>query len=176
MIFRPRVAVKNRKRAKEKKANRQRIRAKEQESERSTFPRAAELTGKMELRVSARQGRRSQKLKEAHLLLRCSLWQVEFPGEPHQCTSLSQARLTSLMLLQKVGAVFRTNDKCECRICIFRHSFIHSYFILCFPESSVGKESACRETLVRFLGSEDPLEKGQATHSSVLGLSLWLSW
>lgn len=64
MIFRPRVAVKNRKRAKEKKANRQRIRAKEQESERSTFPRAAELTGKMELRVSARQGRRSQKLKE----------------------------------------------------------------------------------------------------------------
>ena len=25
-------------------------------------------------------------------------------------------------------------------------------------------------------GSEDPLEKGQATHSSVLGLPLWLSW
>ena len=124
----------------------------------------------MELRVSARQGRRSQKLKEAHLLLRCSLWQVEFPGEPHQCTSLSQARLTSLMLLQKVGAVFRTNDKCECRICIFRHSFIHSYFILCFPESSVGKESACRETLVRFLGSEDPLEKGQT------GYPLQCSW
>ena len=23
---------------------------------------------------------------------------------------------------------------------------------------------------------EDPLEKGQATHSSVLGLPLWLSW
>ena len=39
-----------------------------------------------------------------------------------------------------------------------------------FPGSSVGKESACNETLVRFLGREDPLEKGWATHSSILGL------
>ena len=31
-----------------------------------------------------------------------------------------------------------------------------------FPDSSVGKESACSagETPVRFLGQEDPLEKG----------------
>ena len=33
-----------------------------------------------------------------------------------------------------------------------------------------------QETLVHFLGREDPLEKGQATHSSILGLLLWLSW
>ena len=33
-----------------------------------------------------------------------------------------------------------------------------------------------QETLVQFLGWEDPLEKGQATHSSVLGLPWWLSW
>ena len=33
-----------------------------------------------------------------------------------------------------------------------------------------------QETLVRFLGLEDPLEKGEATHSSILGLPLWLSW
>ena len=32
-----------------------------------------------------------------------------------------------------------------------------------------------QETLGRFLGREDPLEKGKATHSSVLGLPLWLS-
>jgi len=31
------------------------------------------------------------------------------------------------------------------------------------------------ETLVRFLGQEDLLEKGEATHSSILGLPLWLS-
>ena len=29
---------------------------------------------------------------------------------------------------------------------------------------------AVQETLVRFLGQEDPLEKGQAIHSSILGL------
>ena len=33
-----------------------------------------------------------------------------------------------------------------------------------------------QETWVRSLGWEDPLEKGKATHSSILGLPLWLSW
>ena len=32
-----------------------------------------------------------------------------------------------------------------------------------------------QETLVRFLGREDPLEKGQATHSSIFGLPWWLT-
>ena len=53
-------------------------------------------------------------------------------------------------------------------------------FLLGFPDSSVGKKKknppAMPETLVQFLGQEDPLEKGWATHSSVLGLPLWLSW
>ena len=35
---------------------------------------------------------------------------------------------------------------------------------------------AMQGTPVQFLGREDPLEKGQATHSSILGLPLWLSW
>ena len=35
---------------------------------------------------------------------------------------------------------------------------------------------ARRETQVRSLGQEDPLEKGQATHSNFLGLPLWLSY
>ena len=33
-----------------------------------------------------------------------------------------------------------------------------------------------QETLVRFLGREDLLENGEATHSSIFGLPLWLSW
>ena len=33
-----------------------------------------------------------------------------------------------------------------------------------------------QETPVRFLGWEDLLEKGSATHSSILGLLFWLSW
>ena len=32
-----------------------------------------------------------------------------------------------------------------------------------------------QETLVHFPGQEEPLEKGKATHSSILGLPLWLS-
>ena len=35
---------------------------------------------------------------------------------------------------------------------------------------------AMPETWVRSLGWEDPLEKGKATRSSVLGLPCWLSW
>ena len=32
---------------------------------------------------------------------------------------------------------------------------------------------AMQETLVQFLGGEDPTEKGQATHSSIHGLPWW---
>jgi len=35
---------------------------------------------------------------------------------------------------------------------------------------------AMQETLVQFLSREDLLEKGQAAHSSILGLPLWFSW
>ena len=35
---------------------------------------------------------------------------------------------------------------------------------------------AMQETPVRFLGLEDPLEKGLSTCSSIHGLPLWLSW
>ena len=38
-----------------------------------------------------------------------------------------------------------------------------------FTDSSIGKESpAMQETLVQFLGWKEPLEKGTATHSSIL--------
>ena len=35
---------------------------------------------------------------------------------------------------------------------------------------------AMQETPVQFPGQEDPLEKGKATNSSILGLPLWLNW
>ena len=45
----------------------------------------------------------------------------------------------------------------------------HSNFIYWDPGGSDDKESACSaETWVQFLGWEDPLEKGMATHSSIL--------
>ena len=48
-----------------------------------------------------------------------------------------------------------------------------------FPGGSINKESTpptIQEAPVQFLGQEEPLEKGQATHSSILGLPWWLSW
>ena len=35
---------------------------------------------------------------------------------------------------------------------------------------------AMQKILVGFLGGENQLKKGSATHSSILGLALWLSW
>ena len=49
------------------------------------------------------------------------------------------------------------------RLCV-----THTLTVLGFPGGSAGKESAMRETWVRSLGWEDPLEKGKATHSSIL--------
>ena len=40
----------------------------------------------------------------------------------------------------------------------------------------VKNSPAMQETPVQFLGQEVPLEKGEATHSSILGLPWWLSW
>ena len=38
-----------------------------------------------------------------------------------------------------------------------------------FPGGSDGKDSACKQEIwVQTLGQEDPLEKGMATHSSIL--------
>ena len=52
----------------------------------------------------------------------------------------------------------------------------HSWLFKCFEffntliAQLVKNPPAMQETLVQFLGQEDPLEKGQATHSSILGL------
>ena len=35
---------------------------------------------------------------------------------------------------------------------------------------------AMQETSVPFLGREDLLEKGYATHSNILGFPVWLNW
>ena len=49
-------------------------------------------------------------------------------------------------------------------------------YILRFPGGSDHKESAVWETWVRFLGQEDPLEKGMAAHSLYSCLSVLLSF
>ena len=52
-----------------------------------------------------------------------------------------------------------------------------SIFSLVFLIAQLVKNPpAMQETLVRFLGRQDPLEKGWAIHSSILRFPLWLSW
>ena len=43
-------------------------------------------------------------------------------------------------------------------------------------DQTVKNLPAMQEIWARFLGQEDPLEKGKATHYSILGFLLWLSW
>ena len=50
------------------------------------------------------------------------------------------------------------------------------YFGASLVAQLVKNPPGMRETWVRSLGWENPLEKGKTTHSSILGLPLWLSW
>ena len=52
----------------------------------------------------------------------------------------------------------------------------HLLFLASLIAQLLKNPPAMQETPVPFLGQEDPLEKGMATHSSILGLPLWLSW
>ena len=64
------------------------------------------------------------------------------------------------------------------RILLFIHSISKSLHLLTTTSllAQLAKNlPAIQETLVQFLGQEDPLEEGQATYSSIPGLALWLS-
>ena len=52
-----------------------------------------------------------------------------------------------------------------CCLYIYNYIYIVILYILGFPCGSASKESACN---AGDLGLEDPLEKGKATHSTVL--------
>ena len=100
--------------------------------------------------------------------------------------------ITCKIISGKFGAERQQNDNCLTEECCFEQ-FIKYHGIL--PPLSRAQRSkgishwswasliaqlvknplAIKETPVSFLGWEDPLEKGQATHSSILGLSWWLS-
>ena len=47
-------------------------------------------------------------------------------------------------------------------------------FVIKLVAQLVKNPPAMQETPVWFLGREDPLEKGKATHFSIFGLPLWL--
>ena len=55
-------------------------------------------------------------------------------------------------------------------------TFIRMAMMASLTAQLVKNPPAMKETPVQFLGQEDPLEKGWATHSSVLGFPWWFSW
>ena len=77
------------------------------------------------------------------------------------------------------GMIGGRSRKCEV---LFLKVFLCIYLaVLCLSWASlvaqlVKNPPGMQETLVRFLGWEDPLQKGWATHFSILGRPLWLSW
>ena len=75
----------------------------------------------------------------------------------------------------------RIESQCEHRYLWKFHIRLEFYSNLPFLQASliaqlVKNLPAMQEAPVQFLGRGNPLEKGQATHSSILGLTLWLSW
>ena len=80
----------------------------------------------------------------------------------------------SLSSFTFIKRLFSSSSLCAIRIvspAYLRLSiFLPAILISAYVHSSIGKESACNagETLVWSLGWEDLLEKGKATHSSIL--------
>ena len=61
-------------------------------------------------------------------------------------------------------------------MCVYIYIYIYIYMNMGFPgDSAVKNLLAMRETWVRSLGREDPLEKGMANHSSILAWGIPLT-
>ena len=61
----------------------------------------------------------------------------------------------------------------QCTCLFMKYIFIKGASLIA---QLVKNPPAMQETLVRLLGQEDLLEKGLATHYSILGLPCWLIW
>ena len=88
------------------------------------------------------------------VLLPCGLWDLPRPGVEPGSPALA-------------GRFFTTDPPGKPAIMNIRASLIAQL---------VKNLPAMQETPAQFLGQEDLLEKGWATHSSILGLPLWLNW
>ena len=89
-----------------------------------------------------------------------------------------------LALVDKVQQFSKENkmiySRSENERCSLSFSALNIVRLLCFRASLVAQRlkrlPAMRETLVRSLGWEDPLEKEMATHSSILACAWRMRW
>ena len=80
--------------------------------------------------------------------------------------------MVSLLIFQSLSH-FRFISVCGVRECsnfIGLHVTFHLFWASLIAQLVINPP-AMEETLVRFLGQEDPPEKGKATHSSILALT-----
>ena len=92
---------------------------------------------------------------------------------------MREAFLSLLAILWNSALTWSTGEG----ILLLKEYSIHQLFFLTYSSYRasliaylVKNLPAIQETPVWFLGCKDLLEKGWATHSSILGLPLWLSW
>ena len=100
------------------------------------------------------------------------------------CTALDSSSETESHYNFLLRWLDRSNDVMYAKYLIWCRNLVSPEVIILLLSSSraslitqlAKNPPSMQETQVRFLGREDLLEKGCATHSSILGLPSWLSW
>ena len=100
----------------------------------------------------------------------CGLFALYLSSSFHQKKKKKRRLIFVVVVLLSQGRKLKSTEKF-----LLQASVLKAETLLDFPDSSAGKESTCN--------AEDPgsipgwgRQPGEGTHSSVLGLPLWLSW
>ena len=106
----------------------------------------------------------------SHVRLFCNLMDYSLPGS--SVHGISQTRTLEWVAISFSKGSSPPKDQTHV-FCIGRKILYHWASLVA---QLVKNPPVMQETLVLFLGQEDPLEKGMATRSNILGLPLRLSW
>ena len=92
------------------------------------------------------------------------VWRIPWTEEPGRLQSMELQRVR-----HNLAAEQQQQYTCVCiYIYVYTHTNTHTYIWASLIAQLVKNPPAMQDTPVQFLGQEDPLEKGQATHSSIL--------
>ena len=88
------------------------------------------------------------------------VWRIPRTEEPGRLQSMESQRVRHNLAAEQ-------QQQYTC-VCVYIHTHTHTYIWASLIAQLVKNPPAMQDTPVQFLGQEDPLEKGQATHSSIL--------
>ena len=95
-------------------------------------------------------------------------------GVSDRCVNLHLGSWAGFSFVQWRQSSLDIHGNCTTKTGPFK--YIQSLISASLVAQLVKNLPARQETQVQFLGQKDLLEKGQGTHSSILGLPWWLSW